>query len=189
MSFNYFIIKFCLVNAPDVFVIWAQSDDDDSYLIDEENRILGFSSLDNIKDFVGRNDHKIIPFDEKEFRNYKLLLSNGVTSFSIKETKDILLRNLSIEELEEDDYGLLMEVYNNISDYFFQIKSDENLLLRKNVNIQLFFDYYYYKYFWKQGEEFNDIKKKIQAFNYREFVEVFDKLINEFVVSIRSIDR
>lgn len=186
---NFYIIKFSLTNAPDVFVIWAQSDDDDCYLIDEENRILGFSSLDSISDFVHHSDDEIIPFDANEFRNYKLLLSNGVTSYSIKETKDILSKNLSIGEFEEDDYGLLMYVYNNISDYFFQIKSDENLLLRENVNVQLFFDYYYYKYFWKQGEEFNDIKEKVQTFNYSEFVEIFDTLINVFVSSIRRIDR
>jgi len=185
---DFYLIKLFLPNLSNVFVIWGQNEFSDSFLIDKENRILSFLSLESVKDFIEEGE-EAYSFDQEEFDNYTKLFSNDITFYSIKEVYELLSKNQNMHEFSRDHHTLLTNVYNLISDYFFQIKSEKHLLLRENVHIKMFFDHYYYKYFWKAGNELIETEKKLKDFNYTEFATIFKILLNTFVESIRIVSK
>lgn len=185
---NFSIIELNLSESSNVFIVWGQNEFDDFFLIDEKNRICGFDSLENIKYFINENYIENISFTKDELLNYKQLFSSEINSYSFKEVEDVLVRNTKIEEIGSDDAGLLIEVYNLISDFFYQTKNEECLLLRKDNNMEMFFDYCYYKYFWQKDDELLELEKELPSFNYSEFVNIYKKLTSVFVESIKIVE-
>lgn len=186
---NFSIIGLCLLESSNVFIILGENEFDDFFLVDKGNRICGFLSLERIKHFMNEHDAETFPFNKDELINYKQLFSSEINSYSIIEVEDVLLRNTKIEEIGPDDAGVLIEVYNLISDFFYQTKNEECLLLRKDKNMEMFFDYCYYKYFWKKGEEWLELEKELPSFDYSEFVNIYKKLASVFVDSIKIVEK
>ncbi|MGJ1421054.1 hypothetical protein ACR79T_15650 [Sphingobacterium spiritivorum] len=186
MKYEFYIVELCIsINKSNVFVIWVESEDEDIFLLDKEGYILAFDSLENVKNFINKSNKNASPLIESEFISYKQLFSNEVTYYSFPEIEKVFSRNKNINEIGENDTKMLIDGYNFISDYFYQIKDEEYLLLRKNQNIEMFFDYSYYKYFWKKGKEWIELKKKLKSFDYAKFVEIFKDMIDVFVKGIK----
>jgi len=179
------IIELSFSGKSNVLILWGQNDGDDCFLLDNNQKICGFLSRNNIIHYLNNGDTLINPFSNVVLGTHKPLASIEKISYSFKEIEEIILKNTHIEEIGAEDGGYLIEVYNLISDYFYQINNKECLLLRKNENMEMFFDYCYYKYFWKQGDEWLELEKKISGFNYSEFSEVYKELLNFFYRSIK----
>lgn len=185
---NLSIIELKLSELSNIFIIWGQNDVDDFFLVDKENRIYGFSSVENIKNFMSKGEAETFPINKEELSNSKQLFSNEVNFYSFVEVEETLSRNMKIDEIDEDDAGVLIQVYNLISDFFYQTDNEECLLLRKDENMIMFFDYCYYKYFWNKGEEWIDLEKRLYLFDYSKFVNNYKKLIGVFVKSIKMVE-
>lgn len=179
------IIELSFSGKSNVLILWGQNDGDDCFLLDNNQKICGFLSTDNIIHYLNNGDTLINPFSDVDLGTYKLLASMEKISYSFKEIEEIIIKNTSIEEIGAEDGGYLIEVYNLISDYFYQIDNKECLLLRKNENMEMFFDYCYYKYFWKQGNEWLELEKKMYLFDYSEFSKIYRKLVTVFIENIK----
>ncbi|WP_454880733.1 hypothetical protein [Sphingobacterium detergens] len=185
---NFSIVELYLSDTSHVFIIWGQNESDDFFLIDEENKICGFLSLEGIKNFINQHETKTSPFTKDELINYKQLFSSEINFYSFKLVEEVLFRNTKIEEIGSDDAGILIETYNLISDFFYQTNNEDCLLLRKDKNMEMFFDYCYYKYFWQKGEELLELEKELPSFNYAKFVDIYRKLLIFFVNNIKVIE-
>lgn len=185
---NFSIIELYVSDTLHVFILWGQNESDDFFLINEENRICGFLSLQSIKNFINQHETKTFPFNKDELVNYKQLFSSEINLYSFKLVEEVLSRNTKIEGIGPDDAGILIETYNLISDFFYQTDNEDCLSLRKDKNMEMFFDYCYYKYFWQRGEELLELEKELPLFNYAKFVDIYRKLLISFVNSIKVVD-
>lgn len=185
---NFSIIELNLFELSNIFIIWGQNDVDDFFLVDKENRIYGFYSLESIKNFMNKHEEETFPINKEELNNSKQLYSNEMNLYSLIEVEAALSRNIKIEEIDAEDVGILIEMYNLISDFFYQTKNEQCLLLRKDKNMVMFFDYCYYKYFFTKGEAWMDLNKELFSFDYSAFTNIYKKLLGVFVKSIRIIE-
>ncbi|UIR55482.1 hypothetical protein LZQ00_14565 [Sphingobacterium sp. SRCM116780] len=188
MKYDFYIVELCFsATLSNIFVIGVENEDEDIFLVGEESHIMAFCSLENIVNFINNRNTETFPFNKNKLVDYKQLFSNERAYYSFTEIEEVLLRNVKIDNIGKDDAGILIVGYNLISDYFYQTKNEECLLLRKNINMDMFFDYCYYKYFWKQGEEWLELEKKLSSFDYSEFVRIFKELISVFEKSIKIV--
>lgn len=182
------IIKLNISELSNIFIIWGQNDVDDFFLVNKKSKIYGFSSLENIQHFMNKGEAETFPINKEGLSNSKQLFSNQVDFYSFVEVEEILSRNMKIEEIDEDEACLLIQVYNLISDFYYQTNNEECLLLRKDENVIMFFDYCYYQYFWNKGEEWIDLEKRLNLFDYSKFANIYKKLIGAFVKSIKLVE-
>lgn len=181
------IIELRLSPSTNVFLIWGEHDADDCFLTDQENKICGFPSLDHIKQFVAKSDREFSQLHNSELLQHKQLFLGEITSYSLPLVENILVTNKKIELLESDDAHELIVLYNFISDFFYQTKNDACLSLREDKNMQTFFDYVYYNFFWKKGPEQLELERELHLFDYDKFVEIYRKLLTVFTDSIKVV--
>lgn len=181
----YSIIELHTYDESKFLILWGQDEDSDYFMLDKEQNICGFSSFYDLNQYIGEGTKKIFPFNPDELLKDKKLLFDQRNIFFLHEINDILLNNHSIEVMEPENINLLLEMYHLISDFFYQIKDEDILELRENKNIKMFFDFCYYKYFWKQGDELKELEKEMQNFDYIEFCDLYKKMINIFISRIK----
>lgn len=181
------IIELRLSPSTNVFLIWGEHDADDCFLTDRENKICGFPSVDHIKQFVAVADKEFSLLHNSELLQHKQLFSGEIMSYSIPLVENILVTNEKIEQLESDDAHVLITLYNFISDFFYQTKNDACLSLREDKNMQTFFDFVYYNFFWKKGQEQLELERELHSFDYDKFLEIYRKLLTAFTDSIKVV--
>lgn len=177
----YSIIELHTYDKSKFLILWGQDEDSDYFMLDKDQNICGFLSIENLKQYIGKGNKKISPFNPNELLKNKKLLFDQRNIFKFHEINDILINNPSIKDMEPQNINLLLEVYNLISDFFYKIKDEDILELRENKNIKMFFDFCYYKYFWKQGEELIVLEKEMQNFDYKEFCDLYKIMTCRFI--------
>ena len=178
------IISICLLDSSNVLCIWGQDDHNDFFIVDNRNLIYGFASIENIDELVKNDEIPIFPINREVLFRDNELFANESVSYSLEDAKLILLNNTTIDGIDADDARILIELYNLMFDYFYQTNNEECLLLREDWNMGVFFDYCYDRYFWKQGDEWQTLKKNLPLFDYAKFSFIFNRLMNVFDGSI-----
>ena len=186
MEFEFYIIKMYLTKSKYVYLIWGQNDFEDILLLDSKKNILGFSTLKLIKQ-INKIDTEVLLFEK--ITNYKGLFQNDIAFYSIIEVTNILNKGIIIQNFSKDEYTVLVNFFNLVTDYFYQIKIKKYLSILENKNIKMFFDYYYDKHFWKSTDKKSEIDNGINEFQYNDFYIQFFQLINIFEKKIKIITR
>jgi|GEM_PF-5604225 len=103
------IIELSFSGKSNVLILWGQNEGDDCFLLDNNQKICGFLSTDHIIHYLNNGETLINPFSNLDLVTYKLLASIEKISYSFEEIEEIILKNISIEEIGDEDGGYLIE--------------------------------------------------------------------------------
>lgn len=182
----YNIIELRKVNLDKTFLLWGENPDNSYFLLDFDNKICGYSSLENLNKFLSNSESTDLAFDRNSYVISKELFINDVFDISLLKINQALSNNRKIEDINADDADVLLNFYNLMSDYFEQVNNEVCLLIFKKENMKMFFDYCYLRYFWSQGDEWLEFQNKLPLFDYAEFERDYDTLKDIFLSCIKT---
>lgn len=179
------------VKESEYYILWGNdfSDfDNNKFLIDRDNKILCFSTISELFNFI--NNHIDIVFDldktllwVEEFGSEDKITNmdfNIIYDFSNK---------VEIEEYVPQCANKCIDILNLISDYVQQIKDQKLIDIYFNENFQIVKDLLYLKYFWKSpSEQLDETYQRFkQDFDYKDFRNSLIILIEVFENALRLV--
>lgn len=163
-----------ILNKKKYFTLWGADSEDrenDKFILNKFRKIALFKNVTELFDL--RKSNEIVLFDKsrtrrwmkksKDILNKRLIdsISNEYV-FSLDQfLKIIPTKKSNIVKLSPLKYNLFIDVVNIIDDYEFQIGNKSLLKLRRNKNVNLFWEYCYDRVLWGVKEE---DKPKINRF-------------------------
>ncbi|GAB3916419.1 hypothetical protein [Larkinella terrae] len=152
-TYRKYLIKVKL-NEAFYYMMWgtdmADSEQQDKLLLDPENRILLFSRIDQIADFIAANSISV--FDESNFHPWLAALtgSDAYTAYDLDYLQTLLSSALKEEQILQnpDITSELIGFFNLYGDYAYQLEEDFLFKPYRKPQLQLFFDYCYDTFFW-----------------------------------------
>ncbi|HWA04908.1 MAG TPA: hypothetical protein VG961_00060 [Ignavibacteria bacterium] len=163
-----------ILNKKKYFTLWGADNEDrenDKFILNKFGKIALFKNVTELLDLIKSNE--IVLFDKsrtrrwmkksKDILNKRLIdsISNEYV-FSLDQfLKIIPTKKSNIVKLSPLKYNLFIDVVNIIDDYEFQIGNKSLLKLRRNKNVNLFWEYCYDRVLWGVKEE---DKPKINRF-------------------------
>lgn len=189
-QFRKYIIKLAITEHITVYVLWGtdkQNEDFDYLLANEDSKILGFKTIDSLLEYVNT---KHVPVDEKNTKEWARAYNSNryYVLYDFPKLKSVLdKQNFSLRKILKEDALDLVSFYNLFSDYAYQTENQDLLLLIRESNLQLFFDFANNTFFWSGGNRMEFIQKNGSEFDEYIFIRNYLELISLFSQKIQMI--
>lgn len=193
-KYRKYLIQVQLDNTP-YYLVWgtdmSDREEKDNLLIDQQQRILLFSSLDQVRDWILKPTSPL--FDASNLKAW----AETLTKLAVDSVYDLdYLTALMTSPLKEEQILKSPDISNDLinfinlfGDYAYQLENDELVNLHRQPSIGLFFDYCYDTYFWtippEEWQRRHDLFTR--TFQFTEFKDAMNRLFAIFIARCHRV--
>jgi len=192
--YQKYLIQLQLDNTA-YYLVWgtdlSDREEKDNLLIDSQRRILLFSRVEQIRDWILEPASPL--FDAPNL----VAWAETLTELTVSGVYDLdYLASLMTSPLKEEQIlqspditNDLIDFINLFGDYAYQLDDGELVNLHRQPSVGLFFDYSYDTYFWKSSPD--DLQRNHdlfrRAFQFTEFKDAMNRLLAVFIARCHRV--